>query len=147
MSTMDQPLREALASLADTDTVLQGLCGRDDNILLTLGEFSVDAALPVLLFDVKELDDATGQITVEFTACAEGNDAGQTVRALCARVPFLMTGLAFEGEGVPVIPGPALFQSETDNQNVFNVMANREGSPRWHAAVCVLPLLWVPETL
>jgi len=145
----EQRLREAIVALAAADDELQILCERGSDLTIEAGIFATNSPLPALVFNIAEVDEENASARVEFIGCAQGNEAGSKARAICARVPELYTALALRNAGVDVLPGPPVQRSlgEQEHQGLQINLAQREGSPLWHAAVCVISFLWEPDTL
>lgn len=137
---LDQAMREAIVTLLEADHTLRSLCGRTKDFVIELEGFSATYTLPIIAFEVGVVDEATGRIDATFTGCAEGDDAGRIARALCARIPNVLTWGAFASKNLDLVPGAPIRQSTSSDELVQFLKSTRTGSPFYQLSVCAIPL-------
>lgn len=135
----EQLIREAVVSVAEANTALQGVIGgsRTSGWIIEVEQANADTPLPILAYDLEQYDEATGNALLRLSAVADQAGGSAKCRAILEAALAGFTWTAFSAKGLEMVPGTVTRQSVPLDDDT----RGRLGRPMLAQADALLPLL------
>lgn len=136
-------LREAIVAIAEANAALETVMGRASGLIVERGVFGPGSVFPILVYDLEEFLDATGEGRLRLVAVADEPEATRKCRDILEAAVAGFTTTAFTGQSLDVAVFNEARATITADDSVLGGL-DREGQPNLAEALATLTLLYLP---